>query len=575
MSVGPPGSWQPKTASLGLPAGTCFRSCWTVWALPAPRLAAPPLAAATGAVARAAAAINVAPTISRRLIPTWVLTREPPRFRARDASLVGTCPSPTARSRSGSFPPAGRARPKAHHGPLTAAVNPARFARRCTTAPGMLTFILAGVTVPTAPLRILHAPANIANQAGYVASALRRLGHSVEVWDTVDRFGFPIDRVLDVASGAPAPQWAAFLEALDRFDILHFHFRKSLLMPGWTGLPPFWDLPVYRALGKRVFFTFHGSDVRTRRVHERINPWGLHRSSDVPTDDDRTEKELQVVRTYADRMFVVSVDLLPFVPDAEYVPRVIDLAEWPELPAPHHARPVVLHVASRPHTKGTPIIREGLQRLAGEGLDFELRVLEGVPHAEVRAAIAEADILVDNVIAGSYGISSMEAMASGRVALANLSEDVQAAHPDCPVVNGDPITFADVMRRLIADPDERARRAVAGRAFVARVHDAPVIAARLLEAYTAEPVRVRWAMPDWVAFNSRRRYEQLEATSARLRLDLAAARVRETSYRRRLGLPATDPGPSTARRLVRSVARVVLPRGLRRRLQRPPRHRAP
>jgi glycosyltransferase involved in cell wall biosynthesis len=428
--------------------------------------------------------------------------------------------------------------------------------------------------MPTAPLRILHAPANIANQAGYVANALRRLGHTVEVWDTVDRFGFPVDRVLEGARGGPAQQWAVFLEALDRFDVVHFHFRQSLLMPGWTGLPPFWDLPVYRALGKRVFFTFHGSDVRTRRVNERIDPWSAYRQSAISTDDDRTEKELQVVRTYADRMFVASILLRPFVPDAEYMPRAIDLAEWPELPAPRHARPVVLHVASHPTTKGTPMIREGLRRLAGDGLDFEFRVLEGVAHAEVRTAIAEADILVDNVIAGSYGVSGMEAMASGRVAVANLGEPVLAAHPDCPVVNVDPNTFPDVMRRLIADPEERSRRAVEGRAFVARVHDAPVIAARLLEAYTVEPGPVHWTMPDWVAFNSQRGYERLEATAARLQLDLAAARLRETSYRRRLGLPPADPGPSAASGpsiaygRLRSMARAVLPKGLRRRLRR-------
>ena len=376
--------------------------------------------------------------------------------------------------------------------------------------------------------------------------------------------------MLDVGGG-PDRQWAVFLEAVDRFDVLHFHFRQSLLMPGWTGLPPFWDLPVYRALGKRVFFTFHGSDVRTRRVQERIDPWSRERLADVPTDDDRTEKELQIIRTYADRMYVASVLLLPFVPDAEYLPRVIDLAEWPELPAPRHARPVILHVAAHPTIKGTPMIRAGLQRLADDGLDFELRVLEGVPHAEVRAAIADADILVDNVIAGSYGISGMEAMASGRVAVANLSADVLAAHPDCPVVNVDPTTFGDAMRRLIADPDERSRRAAAGRAFVARVHDAPVIAARLVEAYTAEPARVRWTMPDWVAFNSRRGYERLEATAARLQVDLAAARLEEASYRRRLGLPPTVPGPSARplrRSKVRAVVRAILPEAIRRRLRR-------
>ena len=133
------------------------------------------------------------------------------------------------------------------------------------------------------------------------------------------------------------------------------------------------------------------------------------------------------MRTYADRLFVVSVNYLAYVPDAEYLPRVIDLAAWPELPVAQREHPVIVHAPTRRTTKGTDVILAALDALRAEGLGFELRLLEGVPHAEVRAAIADADLLVDNVVAGSYGIVSLEAMASGKVAVANLSERLRAA----------------------------------------------------------------------------------------------------------------------------------------------------
>ncbi len=391
----------------------------------------------------------------------------------------------------------------------------------------------------------------------------------VEVWSTRDPFGFPVDRVL---AGHPVDReeaWATFLEALDGFDVFHFHFARSLLMPVSTGLPPFWDLPVYRALGKKVFFTFHGSDCRTRRIHEQVNPWSLYGYAVVPGDDDVKEKAVQVIRTYANRMFVVSVSLHHFVPDAEYLPRVLDLADWPVLPPSGRSRPLVVHVASSPLTKGTPIIREGLRRLADEGLDFELRILEEAPHADVRAALAEADILVDNVIAGSYGVSSMEAMASGRVSVANLSDEVLAAHPDCPVVHVDPPGFVDTMRTLILDPAERGRRAGAGRAYIARVHDAPLIAARLLEAYR-EPERppVRVAMPDWMSYEGRRRLEIVEERLGRAQAELSATRRRESALRERLGLPPVDGvAPSMGRRL-RSAVRRAMPSSVAGRIDR-------
>lgn len=425
-------------------------------------------------------------------------------------------------------------------------------------------------TPPGAPLRILHAPRNIANQAGYVAAGLRRLGHHVEVWETrPNAFDFPADRVIPDAA-EPGVAWDLVREAVERFDVLHFHFGQSLVVAESTGFPPFWDLPIYRALGKRVFFTFHGTDVRIRRIHEQINPWSHYRSANVPSDDARTEKSIEVIRTYADRMFAVSVNLLHFVPQAEYLPRVIDLVDWPEQPPAQRERPVIVHVPSRRATKGTDVVLAALDGLAAEGVEFELRLLEGVPNAAVRAEVAKADVLVDNLIAGSYGVTSMEALACSRVAVANLSDDVRRAHPDCPVVHVDPTTFATTLRSLIEDAGERRRLAAAGRSFVERVHGADVIAARLALAYADAPAAApRRAMPDWMSYGKERRIERLEERVGRLEMELARAANREQILRRRLGIPPDreiEGGPrAMARRLVPSQVRASLRGRLRRR----------
>jgi hypothetical protein len=228
-------------------------------------------------------------------------------------------------------------------------------------------------------MRILHAPRNIANQAWYVAAAMRRMGHQAEVWELGENgFGFPVDRTIPVVAHDSQLNWAAFLEALDRFDVFHFHFGRSLFPNQVGGLPPLWDLPVYRALGKRVFFTFHGSDCRIRSVHEEINPWSFYRYSDVPADDDRTRKTIEIIRTYADRMFVVSADYLPFVPEATVMPRVIDLQDWPEQAPDQRSIPQIVHVPSMRGTKGTSFILDGLAELERVGILFYMRVVEGV-----------------------------------------------------------------------------------------------------------------------------------------------------------------------------------------------------
>lgn len=382
-------------------------------------------------------------------------------------------------------------------------------------------------------------------------AALRRLGHHAELWETApDPFGRPADRILTLDRAQPRATLDAIREAADGFDIIHFHFGRTFV-PRDGVLPPYWDLPVLRGLGRSVFFTFHGSDVRTHALHRRQNPWIEHYAASTGADDDRIAKSLQVMRTYANGMFVASVNSLDYVPDATYLPRVIDMQAWPARPERRHARPVVVHAPTRRATKGTELVLRALADLAAEGLDFELRLLEGVPHDQVRTALADADILVDNVIAGSYGIVSLEALASGVVAVANLSPRVMETHPDTPVVHADPLTMREVLRRLLTDEPERRRLAALGRPWVSRVHGADSVAARLVEAYRApvHPVPNR-AMPDWMSMASARRIERLEERITLLESQLAGARRREAELRTRLGL---DPGGPLVTRIARRI----------------------
>ena len=413
-------------------------------------------------------------------------------------------------------------------------------------------------------LRILHAPRNIAGQGSDIVAALRRLGHHAELWeDAPDVFGRESDRVLTLDRTDGRPTWNALREVVEQFDIVHFHFGYTFV-PRNGVLPPYWDVPLLRSLGLRVYFTFHGSDIRMGRIGTEVDPWSKLFVTPNPPEDDRIEKSLQVIRTYADEMFVTSVNYLAFVPDATYLPRVIDLGGMPPLEPRARRVPVIVHAPTRRGTKGTELLLPILEQLRTDGLEFELRLLEGVSHAEVMAALADADILLDNVVAASYGIVSLEAMASGAVAVSCMSDAVVAAHPDVPVVRINPGTAATVLRGLIPDVEERRRLGELGRTFVERVHDADVVAGQLVEHYVAprRPIRDR-AMPDWMSMKPARHVERLEARIEALEVDLARARRIERQLRGRLGLPREET-TSMARR----VTRRVVPIGIRRRLAR-------
>jgi glycosyltransferase involved in cell wall biosynthesis len=404
-------------------------------------------------------------------------------------------------------------------------------------------------------LRILHAPINIANQAWAMAQGLRARGHEVEVWQYgASVFGFPVDRIIKPAAGPDVYLETLFDALRHEFDVVHFHFAQSLVPPrSRTLLPWYWDLPVWRARGTRIVFTFHGSDVRLKSHHSAADEWSFYRHADIPCDEELIAARLEVIRAYADRMTVGSVLDQPYVPEAAYLPKAVETSLLAMVGPPKHPRPVVLHAPSRRSTKGTEFVLAGLEALRQRGLDFDLDLVEGVPHEELLARVASADIVVDKLLGGDAGVSSLEAMALGKVAVARISELVRRRHPDLPVVSADPETFPDVMEELLRSPRRRAELGKQGREYVVAKHDAAVVGAQLEELYAGITPRRRPAVSlSWTASPLHARSEEaqtrLEEAQAKIhRLKAKRKRLKASNEQLRRALKEQEP-PSTQQR---------------------------
>lgn len=376
-------------------------------------------------------------------------------------------------------------------------------------------------------MRILHLPSNPSDQAGNVVRQLRRLGHEAELWTFGDTpYGFPSDRVIDTSSKSNDLLWHTFLEAIDRFDVFHLHGARSFFPYGWHRFPSFWDLPVLRMLGKKIVVTFRGSDVRLPSAVGAIDPATAALYAETMPDEDSISKRVEIFRTYVDRMLVANPELLFSVPDATVMPRSIDLGQWPATARRSRAHPLIVHAPSSRVTKGTEVILEGLRRLEDEGTRFDLRLLEGVSHEEVRASMAEADVVIDQILVGDHGNISIQAMASSAVAVAHLHSEVVASLKDPPIYRVTATDFVPKMRALIDDVGERTRLASMGRPYVCAHHDAVVVTERHLEVYSggtrARPDRT---FPDWAGFASARHLEVLEEQVSRMKAESVITRA--------------------------------------------------
>jgi glycosyltransferase involved in cell wall biosynthesis len=148
---------------------------------------------------------------------------------------------------------------------------------------------------------------------------------------------------------------------------------------------------------------------------------------------------------------------------------------------------VVLHVPTDRRIKGTRWIEAGVARAAAAEPRLEWRLLEHAPWSQVRQAMAEADVIVDQVFLGWYGLVAVEAMALGKPVVGFVREDLEPrAHAlGLPLVRCTKDDVGDAVLALARDPARRRALGEAGREFALRVHDAPVVARRLLAAYEA------------------------------------------------------------------------------------------
>ncbi|MBS2546857.1 hypothetical protein KGQ19_08240 [Catenulispora sp. NL8] len=240
------------------------------------------------------------------------------------------------------------------------------------------------------------------------------------------------------------------------------------------------DLPELRRAGIRSGLLFHGSDIRSPDRHIELYKFSPFRAPVSEEDQKLTE----VLRGKTDEMakwvaefdgpvFVSTPDLIDDVPHATWLPVVVDLEQWTEgTRAPLEREvPVVVHAPSRPFMKGSDLIEPTLRDLESRGL-IEYRRLEHIPQADLVGVVQDADIVLDHFVIGNYGVMTCQAMAAGRVSIANIDQRVRDRVPaEIPTIQADPDSLGEVIEGVLADRDKARAVAATGRAFVREFHD--------------------------------------------------------------------------------------------------------
>lgn len=260
------------------------------------------------------------------------------------------------------------------------------------------------------------------------------------------------------------------------------------------------DFRFFRWLGKKLVFTFHGSDARPPfingiRYSEQPAEWMAERTHQTKAHIDRITKyatwiAYNPLSAHFLKGKVCTIQCLGHAVDMAKMKKAEALAKE-KAKRPHDAIRI-LHAPTAPHLKGTDQIRRLIEKLKSEGHAIDYIEISGQPHATVMEELARCDFVIDELYSDTHGaVFSLEACAFGKPSIVcgygteELARFV-AEEDVVPTYYCRPEALEEATRKLLLDPALREEMGQRARAFAERRATPRAVAERLLRLVTGK-----------------------------------------------------------------------------------------
>jgi hypothetical protein len=290
----------------------------------------------------------------------------------------------------------------------------------------------APIRPPEGDRRLLIAPANFAGQGwawARAAETLDDVGARNMSYRGATAFDFRSDYEVDTRTFLRSRAWQrAWFEAITS-DFTHVLIEAELPLFAWRFRGDVvQEVSALRRAGVRVAMLCHGSDIRLpsrHRTHEPDSPFVEGGYAETERLELQATRNREILDRVGPVVFVSTPDLLLDVPEAVWLPVVVE-ARWRDLvPAPplERERPLVVHVPSRAGLKGSELIEETMCALHDEGV-VRYERHEGIAADRMPELYGRADIVLDQFSLGIYGVATCEALATGRGVVSPVADHV-------------------------------------------------------------------------------------------------------------------------------------------------------
>jgi len=263
-----------------------------------------------------------------------------------------------------------------------------------------------------------------------------------------------------------------------------FALNQPSLFTAESGLNDLIDL---RRAGLKVAVVFHGSDIRDQLHHAKMDEFSPYRNPVDPAKfeavrirADQTRLVARKLNRHRIKHFVTTPDLLHELPDATWLPAVIDIEKFKTntLIKSSMGPLKVLFLPSNGWLKSEGLVTPVLNDLEKAGV-IKLIAAGSVSNSQMPALIESADVVIDR-FDGVVGVASIEAMAAKRLVIANVAPWIyNKAEVTPPVIHATPKTLAEKLHEIAGNNFNHQQITDAGFEYVSKWHDGRESATRL------------------------------------------------------------------------------------------------
>lgn len=272
-------------------------------------------------------------------------------------------------------------------------------------------------------------------------------------------------------------------------DVFHYHWGSMFADNR--------DLEWVAGSGKPIFIEWVGSEIRIPDILKKINPFyaAVFDNGYEYKFLETKENSLRNQRNFKNfgAIPLVIPEMTLYVQKDMFLQTYpsqlrINLDKYsPSFPKNDNKRPLIIHSPSAKVAKGSECIIATIDALKKD-YAFDFMLLHDMDREEVLSVMQKADIMIDQIIIGSYGMAVMEAMSFGKPVMCYIMPEVfeGGLSPECPVINTTPDTIKMNLAKLITDAQLRHDIGKKSRAFAEKFHDIRKVAADLVLAYRTE-----------------------------------------------------------------------------------------